>query len=65
MGHVIPKKIHKYVGTNDFLWGEFLHSSNLKNVKSYFSSQNDAKIFKIFLNFGENLKTEYLTEYYF
>jgi hypothetical protein len=44
----------RYVGTNDFLWGEFLHYSDLKNMKSYFSSRNSAKIFKIFFNFGEN-----------
>jgi len=48
------------LGTNDFHWGEFLHSSNLKNMKSYFSSQKNAKIFKIFKKrFGENFKTEF------
>ncbi len=39
------------VGTNDFHWGEFLHSFDLKNMKSYFSSQKNAKIFKTFLKF--------------
>jgi hypothetical protein len=54
------------LGTNDFHWGEFLHSFDLKYMNSYFSSQKNAKIFKIFLKkFGENFKTEYLTEFYF
>jgi hypothetical protein len=36
-----PISFIRYVGTNDFLWGEFLHSSDLKNMKSYFSSQKN------------------------